>query len=176
MRRLFLAAPLVLAACANGGGFQVDGIYRDEIATAALVSSILADETIRQIQTGEISEDEIPAALAANEALADVISACRGPATTGGNGAVTCIIGVVTTALTMEAFLTGDEESDEIDLGEALAFLGDALWIADPRMIALAIEIDGLEPGELLALPIIAQQFAYMDASQNALLDAAEGG
>tara|TARA_R100001086_G_scaffold203463_3_gene119522 strand:- start:393 stop:926 length:534 start_codon:yes stop_codon:yes gene_type:complete len=172
MRKLLLAsaASLLVAACA-GGGFQVDGVYRDEIATAALVSAILAEQTAIQIESGEIAPGAVPSALAANEALANVISGCRGPATTGTSGGATCMIAVVATAMTLETFLTGDEQSDQIDLGEALAFLGDALLIPDPRMIVLWAEIDRLEPGELLSLEIVAGAFAEMDQAQWALDD-----
>lgn len=172
MRRLFLAAPLALAACA-GGGFQVDGIYRDEIAISALVSAMLADETARQIASGEISQGAAPSALAANEALVDTINGCREVATAGSSGGATCVIAIVATAVGLEDFLTGDEQSDQIDFDEALSFLGDALLVPDPRMIALFIEIDRLEPNELLPLSVVAQQFTYMDASQNALLEVA---
>lgn len=171
---LATSASIALAAC-ESGGFQVDGIYRDEISIAALVSARLAEDTAVQIETGLITPEEIPAALAANEALADVISGCRGVAMTGNSGSTSCVIRVVSTAITMESFLTGDTESNQVDLLEALEFLGDALLVPDPRMIALAIEIDGLEAGELLADAVVAQQFAYMDAAQNALLDVAEG-
>ncbi|MEO1189441.1 MAG: hypothetical protein AAFW60_10240, partial [Pseudomonadota bacterium] len=132
-------------------------------------SAVLADQIVDQVESGQIAPAAVPATLAAHEALVDTISGCRAAATTGRSGAATCMVAVVATAISLEGFLTGDRQSDQIDIGEALAFLGDALLVPDPRMIVLLAEIDRLESGELLSLAIVANSFAEMDAGQRAL-------
>ena len=172
LRRLTtLSAVLVLAACASGG-FQADGRYLDEITIAAIATAMLADETADQIRSGDIAPASVPAAIEANRTLATVVSHCRGPAVSGSGGSL-CIVSVANALLRMEDFLTNDPDSDEVDFGEAIAVFADAALSPDPRMIAVWLELDRLEPGELLSMDVVTNAFVEMDIALRNLDDTA---
>ncbi|MEM7445055.1 MAG: hypothetical protein AAF414_17170 [Pseudomonadota bacterium] len=174
MKRLgALVLAVIVAGCT---AFTVDGNYRAEVATAAILMAVTNDAAAERIEIGEIPDERLPAIVEASNAGVQVAEACFQTAVSvGGIGNLLCLAGMVNGALLMESAITaGEDDPSQVNYSDALALLGVALAIPDARMLRLVTELDALPEGEVLSLETVNWAMGELRASNERLRDAVE--